>query len=627
MYLLPLKRMTCLAALFFFYLPLIAQNLNGQKITVGVDAPAFIIFNAEVINVEWNSAEGSKYYNCKVRNNNSMSITFKGEDKSVPENIGVTVQEGKRNHYFIISLHKSYDINRDPPLWYDYKDLKDLKKYIQKQQTTNKEDLARLEKEENEKKQQDEAERQREVASTKMQQEAASVKRKQELAEKETQEKIQQQELEQQLMKAKDAEQKKEAERKQAEILAKKNEEERIKTEAASKKEEEKRKADDAIAKKKEEERIKTEETLTKKKQDDDRKKEEALTRKKEEEKRKTNEAIARMAEQDRAKALALAKAKAEEDRKKEEAAARAEAKRVEEEKKKADAIAKIKAEEDRKKKEELARLETKRKEEEKKKADAMAKARLDEERKKREHEEALARIKQLEEEKERKRKEKAYSRIGLWERYGSKGINVFDIPEKQFNIANADFFLTSDTLRNYNNSQAILKENPVLNVASEKSVNGGVSLVLESITFNAPNAYFKIRIINKSKEDFLMGFTGLYWYNEDGSPKKWLYCSYITYIQGFPIVPPGQETRIVLVTRDATIPDKDMLNINMSDRRPEKEQLNIIFDADVYNKERMKIEKKVTSEEPAIPKTETEPAPKSKKQKGKRNRKANESL
>ena len=206
---LPLSRTAFLGGFVLFHLSTLAQNLNGEKITVGVDAPAFLIFNAEVVNVEWNSAEGSKYYNCKVRNNNSMSITYKGEEKSVPENIGVTVQEGKRNHYFIISLNKAYDINRDPPLWYDYKDLKDLRRYVQKQQTTNKEELARLNQEDEEKKRREEAERQKEIAGAKMQQEAAALKRKQELEEKEKLEKLQQQELEQRLAKAKEAEQKK----------------------------------------------------------------------------------------------------------------------------------------------------------------------------------------------------------------------------------------------------------------------------------------------------------------------------------------------------------------------------------------------------------------------------------
>lgn len=627
MFLPHLKRAILFCALFVFHIHVVGQNLNGQRIIVGLDAPAFILFNSEVVNVEWNSSEGSKYYNCKVRNNNSMSITYKGEGETIPDNIGVTVQEGKRNHYFIISLNKGYDINRDPPLWYDYKDLKDLKRYVQKQQTTNKDELARLEKEDSDKKRLEEAERQKEVANAKLQQEAQAQKRKQELEEKAKIEKLQQQELEQKLAKAKEAEQAKEAERKQAALLAKKNEEERIKLEEAQKKEEEKRRIELALAKKEEEERIQREQLLAKKKLEDDRKKEEALARKRDEDKRKADEAIARLAEQDRVKALTAARLKEEEQRKKQEALARAEAKRLEEEKRKADALAKLKAEETRKKEEALAKLEAKRKEEEKRKLEAAAKAKLEEERKQKEHEEALAKLRQLEEEKEKKRKERAYSRIGLWERYGSKGINVFDIPEKQFNIANADFFLARDTLRNYNTSIAILQQKPVLNLTSDKIVNGGVSLVLESIVFEAPNAYFKIKITNKSKDDFLMGFTGLYWYNEDGTPKKWLYCSYITYIQGLPIVPPGGETRIVLVTRDANIPDSDMLNINMSDRRPEKEQLNIVFGADLYNKERMKIERKITGEQQATP-AEVKPADapgsdtKPKRQKGKRNRK-----
>ena len=453
--LLQLKNIYCFILASLPVSAAISQNLKGQKVVVGTEAPAFIIFNGEVKTAEFVPPDANKSYTIKLRGNNSLCITYKKELKLAPDNIGLTVQEGKRNHYFIINFKKGYDINRDPPLWYDYSDLKELKKYVKEQSTTNKDELARLEAEAKKKANEDEAERQRQIEETKKQQERDKAKKKLELDEAKKIDDAKQKELEKALAQAKADERKKADEQKKAEAIAKQQEKDR-------------------------------------------------------------------------------------------------------------------------------------------KKADILAKAKLDEENRKKEHDDALVRLKKLEDEKKAREEAEKYSRVGLWKRYGSKGINIFDLPEKQVNLVNADFFLVKDTVKNFTICQQLLNEKTApLNIRSEKSSNG-VSLVLESITFNGPNAYFKILISNKSSDDFLMGLTGIFWYNADGSQKMWLSCSYITYIQSFPILPPGQETRIVLVTRDANVSDNELLNINISERRPEKEKLDIILNGKVFNKEKMKIEKKL---------------------------------
>lgn len=594
--------------LLFASLPAAAQNLNGQRITVGADAPAFLIFNDEVVNAEFSTPEGTRLYSCKVRNNKSMSLTYKGDGKQVPDNIGLTVQEGKRNHYFIISFNKDYDINRDPSLWYDYSNLKDLKKIAQKLSTTNKDDLAKIEEEEKEQAKKEEEKRQSDVAKAQQTREQEAERIRKELKEMEKKDSKAQQELETKLTKAKEDEQKRNEEKKKAADDAKQKEAERLKIEALLKQETDQHKKDDETARKKEEEERRKADL----KAAEEKKAAELAAKKKAEEDKKRAEEIARLKEADRIKAEAELKRRQEEERKKADLQAQADAKRKAEEEKKQQEIARKKQEEDNRR----AQAEAKRKEEERVLREAAEKAKVEEERRKKEHEEAVARLKALEEEKERQRQEKAYTRGGLWERYGSKGINIFDIPDKQPQYVNSDFYLTADTLRNYQYSMELLKAPANLAIASQETVNGGVSMTLENIAFSGPNAYFKLHINNKSKEDFLMGAALVRWYNADETYRKPLRCSYVTFIQSFPIVRPGQDARIVVVIRDANIQDGDMLNINIGERRADRKNMDIVFDGKVYNKERMKIEKKLTPDDAAPAATD------SKEKKGKKKKK-----
>lgn len=659
---------------FFSFLQAYTQSLNGQKIMVGADAPAFVVFNDDIVNAEFNTPEGSKFYALKGRNDKSMSITYKADGKELPDNIGLTIQEGKRSHYLIISFNKNYDINKDPSLWYDFANLKELKKIADRQKASNKEELAKLEQEQEQERQQQVKERDQEASASRKQQEADAAKRKKEIEEAGKKDIALQAENEKKLAKAREEEKKKDEERKKAEAAVKAQEEERRKIEALLKQEEEsnklaldknkkqaeeERKKAEAAAKardeedkriaaaaaKKKEEEEKARQAALIKQQEEDKKLAEAAAKRKQEEDRKLEEQLAKLKEEERKKAEAAAKKKREEEDKKEAALVQARieaAKKQEEEerKKKAqeEAVAKaaakkreeerLKAEEaenkriaaEKKKADELAKAEAKRKEDERKLAEAVAKAKAEEERKKKEHEEALALLKKIEEEKEKAKKEKAYSRAGLWERYGSKGINVFDPPKMQMDYLNADCYLMADTIKNYKYAMDLVAKPANLNITSEKTVNGGVSLTLENISFNEANVYFKIKVSNKSKDDFLMGATMVYWYNEDGSPKKILKLSYLTYLQMMPIVPPGQEQHIVLVIRNASIQDNELVNINISERRPEKEKLDIVLEGKIYNKEQFKNAKPIVVETiESVKDHSTDPTEKTKKKKGKK--------
>ncbi len=652
-----------------------SQSLNGQKIMVGADAPAFVVFNDDIVNAEFNTADGSKFYALKSRSDKSMSITFQQDSKDAPNNVGLTIQEGKRSHYLIISFNKNYDINKDPSLWYDFANLKELKKIADRQKASNKEELAKLEQEQELERQQQVKDREKEATASKKQQEADAAKRKKEIEDAGKKDIAQQAENEKKLAKAKEEEKKKDEERKKAEAAAKAQDDERKKIEALLKQEEEsnklateknkkqleeERKKAEAAAKardeeekrilaaaaKKKEEEDKARQAALLKQQEEDKKLAEAAAKKKDKEDKELAAQLAKMQEDERKKAEAAAKKKREEEDKKEAALAQARidaAKKKEEEdrkkKEQEEAVAKAaakKREEDRlkaedlenkriaaekKKADDLVKAEAKRKEEERKLAEAVAKAKAEQERKKKEHEEALARLKQIEEEKEKAKREKAYSRAGLWERYGSKGINVFDPPRMQMDYWNADCYLMADTIKNYKYAMDLIAKPANLNIASEKVVNGGVSLTLENISFSEANAYFKIKVANKSKEDFLMGATMVYWYNEDGSPKKILKLSYMTYLQMMPIVPPGQEQHIVLVIRNAAIHDNELVNINISERRPEKEKLDIVLEGKTYNKEQFKNAKPIVIDtiESVKDNAIEQPTEKGKKKKGKK--------
>lgn len=670
-----IKKICLLLGLSFFsFLQAFTQSLNGQKIMVGADAPAFVVFNDDIVNAEFNTPEGSKFYALKGRSDKSMSITYKADGKEIPDNIGLTIQEGKRSHYLIISFNKNYDINKDPSLWYDFANLKELKKIADRQKASNKEELAKLEQEQEQERQQQVKERDQEAVASRKQQEADAVKRKKEIEEAGKKDIALQAENEKKLAKAREEEKKKDDERKKAEAAVKAQDEERKKIEALLKQEEEanklaldknKKQAEEerkkaeaaarardeedkriaAAAAKKKEEEEKTKQAALLKQQAEEKKLAEAAAKRKQEEDRKLEEQLAKLKEEDRKKAEAAAKKKREEEEKKEAALAQARidaAKKQEEEDRKKkvqeEAVAKaaakkreeerLKAEEadnkriaaEKKKADDLAKAEAKRKEDERKLAEAVAKAKAEEERKKKEHEEALALLKKIEEEKEKAKREKAYSRAGLWERYGSKGINVFDPPKMQMDYLNADCYLMADTIKNYKYAMDLIAKPANLNVTSEKTVNGGVSLTLENISFNEANVYFKIKVSNKSKDDFLMGATMVYWYNEDGSPKKILKLSYLTYLQMMPIVPPGQEQHIVLVIRNASIQDTELVNINISERRPEKEKLDIVLDGKVYNKEQFKNAKPIVVETiESVKDHNTEATEKTKKKKGRK--------
>lgn len=331
---------------------------------------------------------------------------------------------------------------------------------------------------------------------------------------------------------------------------------------------------------------------------------------------------------------------KLDEAKQKEETAALAKAKKDAEEKEKQLLIAQQKENADRKAAAELAKkqeLELARKKAEedrklkelkdKKDADALAKAEKDAAERKRIEEEALAKKKALEEEKQRKvaeelakkeaekkaaqerlaqleaeRKqreaEKAYSEVGLWQRYGKKGIDVYNYPAGQMDMVNADFFIIADTLRNFHVSDSLIKASASskLNITATSLVNGGVKMTLENIAFKDVHTYYKVKIENNTAEDFLLGKTYMYWYDDKEQAKMIIKCSYLTYINFYPIIRPQSSQYIVFATRSPNVIPGESLVLFIEDRRKEKGSASIVIPGNAYIKELAKVQTTVNT-------------------------------
>lgn len=505
-----------------------AQNIVGWKILIGADAPAFIAFPSEVDNARWDNSEMNDYFKFSTRNENTMQISYNGKKDPPVTGTGFSVVQGKNTHIFTLVFKKDYDINKDPVLYYDFSDKAKLKaaaEQVHKQNAGSPQEPVL-------------------VANTRQAQEPDQGQKEALVPQKETvqeRRKKQQEIAAQQKAEAEKAKQQDQA--REAAIAAAKAE--------AQRKAQEQQKAqaqEAAIA------RANAEAEKKKAAEESKRQQEQAA-----EDKRMAQEATARKAkaqqEQD--------KASAERDRIAREEAERKRIAAREEQEQKAKEQAE-RAEAERQRKALLARQE----------AEAREKARA----------EAEARLLALQQEQEAAKKNARYSLSGLWERYGKKGINLYDIPPEQNQYNNADFYVTKDTLKNFEQSRIFLSEPARLAIAS--TVQKGIKASLKSISFSGPIAYYRIGIQNNSQDDYLAGANNLAWYNPDGSPKVFLKCSYLTYIGFFPLVKPGDTCDYIYATRAANINPDDKLVLTINERRAGGPRLELFFEGAVYLQE-----------------------------------------
>ena len=246
--------------------------------------------------------------------------------------------------------------------------------------------------------------------------------------------------------------------------------------------------------------------------------------------------------------------------------------------------------------------------------------------RKEEERKAANEKLAQLEAERKQKEAEKAYSEVGLWQRYGKKGIDVYNFPAGQMPMVNADFFIAADTLRNFRIADSLIN-NPStdkLNIVADKPINGGVTITLENIAFKDVHTFYKVRIDNKTNEDFLLGKTYMYWYDQQDRAKMIIKCSYLTYINFYPIVRPGATQYIVFATRSPNVIATESLVLFIEDRRKEKGVASIVIGGKNYIEELAKVQTSVRNDgsvkevKEATPETETKSNKKSRRKKSK---------
>lgn len=519
-----------------------AQNIVGLRIIIGSDAPAFLAFPTEVDNARWDNNEMNEYFKFSTRNENTMQISYNGKKDPPVSGTGFSVIQGKNTHLFTLVFKKDYDINKDPVLYYDFSDKSKLKSAAEKAKAHGQGNPGATISE-------DQAVASAEVLK-KQDQEDQTIRRKEEEQRKKEMSLAQQQKK-----KEIEAQQKAEAEKVKQQEKTREAEIAKAKADARQTEAEQKKAKEqaDAIAKANAEAgRKKAAETEQLKKEQDTEDKRLALQ-------------AAQQKEKDKQEAD---KVKVERDRIAREAA---EQKRLaaQQEKERITRAAQEKADKEREQKAETARRQ----------AEVKQKAR----------EEAEARLLALQKEKEEAKKNTQYTLAGLWNRYGKKGINLYEIPPEQFNFNNTDFYVSADTVRNFEQSNIFLAEAPRLNISSETRKE--VSIALKSISFKGAIAYYRIEVKNDSKEDYLVGANNLAWYNPDSSPKNFLKCSYLTHIGFFPLVKPGEHRDYIYATRAANINDDDKMVFTVNERRPDAPKFEIFFDGSVYRRELARVE------------------------------------
>lgn len=536
-----LRTYTAILFLLFFCFSrqtLFAQNIIGMKIMIAENAPAFIAFPSEVENARWDNNEMNDYYKFSTRNENTIQISYNGKADPPSTGTGFSVIQGKNTHVFTLVFKKDYDINKDPYLFYDFDDKSKLKAAAEKsKKNNNNNDEPALASNDKEKAREEKAEREQQQKEEEARKKEMSLVQQNKKKEIETQQK-------------KEAEANKKAEQEREQEIAKARED-------AAQKDAEQKKAraeQDAIAKanaaaeqKRKEEKIK----LEKEKLAEEKRLAQEAEREKEKEKQEKDRA---KAERDR-----IARETAEKKRKEEQQ----EKERI--------AIEKQEREESERKQREI-------------------KAKEDAEAKRIAKEEAEAKLLALQKEKDEAKKNAGYTLGGLWERYGQKGINLYEIPYDQHNYNNTDFYVAQDTFENAENSRQFLSEPARLDITSD--TRKGVTLTLESISFKGPIAYYRVQVKNNSANDYLVGTNKLAWYNPEGKARLFLKCSYLTDIGFFPLVKPGESKSYVYATRAANINSEDHLVLYVNERRQEQPSFEIPFDGAVYLRELSRIQK-----------------------------------
>ncbi len=118
-----------------------AQDIKGETITVLKGGITVIRFNADVVNFRLGNKED---YNINVEEGTSIRLWAKS-GVTDPKTTNLIVTEGKRNHLFTIQYKEKGDFNST---YYDFSNLKELKKHILATSSANHETVKEIEKKE-----------------------------------------------------------------------------------------------------------------------------------------------------------------------------------------------------------------------------------------------------------------------------------------------------------------------------------------------------------------------------------------------------------------------------------------------------------------------------------------------
>jgi hypothetical protein len=517
-----------------------------------------------------------------VRNNDN-SVAIKSNDEE-PGTTNLIIVEGSRTHNFIVQFQKSVDINKIK-LYYDFSNLKELKKYIEKQSSTIQQPAIALntntETKKETKKEVKKEEAKEETKPEPKKEEVKLSKAEKKRLEREENERLQKEE---EARLAKEKEESEKQARMQKERLAKLEQQRMLKEEEenklTAKREAEKLQKlnqEKALETKKEQEKLAKEQKAIEEKQLAETRKREAEAKAKAQEEEKETKRLELLAKQQAEKEkLDEINKKVAESKERERIAKEQQLAEQKEAKEKELAMQKAKALQLQKEKEEKA-IELAKQQELKRQQDAEAKV--------------LA-MQKAQAQKTMDSTKKIYSAGGLFNRYPTYFFKDPPLGQK----LSSDYYIQTEFDNNKVYADNLMQSStPSINILSEE-VND-VQLELVEVTFGAVNVFYKIKITNNSREDFATGISNVAWYKDPSEVGLYLLPTFLqsqaiqselkpVYVQDFPfpLIQPNREAYMIISTRAVNTDDNGQFLIQINNRQ-NTTNLNLTFDGKVYNK------------------------------------------
>lgn len=147
--------------------------------------------------------------------------------------------------------------------------------------------------------------------------------------------------------------------------------------------------------------------------------------------------------------------------------------------------------------------------------------------------------------------------------------------PEQKFDLMEA-----YDPAKEMKYYPQVMQAEPRLDISAK---DNRVKLTCRAISFSEKRVYIDLLISNSSKNDFLTGMVNLFVKGASGTQVG--YYPLFVYPSPLPVIQPGNESRILVISQAMGVDDKESLILNLTDRL-NKTELKLSIKGTAYNEE-----------------------------------------